>query len=340
MIAFEEEIEILVSLQKPRKITIRGSDGHRYIFLCKPKDDLRKDSRMMEFNHMINLFLKKDSEARKRALKIKTYAVIPLNEECGLIEWVNKTRGFRHILLKAYKMSGMYVSPQEVKQMMEQKNKSAHDIFVKEVLPKYPPLFYQWFLGTFPEPHRWFASKQAYASTTAAMSMVGYVVGLGDRHGENVLFDESTGGCVHVDLNCLFEKGLTFEKPEKVPFRLTHNMIDALGVTGVEGRFRQCCQETMRVLRTNRDTLMTVLETFTHDPLCEWIPRRHQVMQQPSALSRQQQNEFAAQCLATIDKKLSGTATPGLPLSVEGQVHELIQQATDPFNLSVMYIGK
>lgn len=30
-------------------------------------------------------------------------------------------------------------------------------------------------------------------------------------------------------------KGLTFEKPERVPFRLTQNMIDAFGVYGYEG---------------------------------------------------------------------------------------------------------
>lgn len=29
---------------------------------------------------------------------------------------------------------------------------------------------------------------------------------LGDRHGENILFDSKTGDIVHVDLNCLFEK--------------------------------------------------------------------------------------------------------------------------------------
>ena len=38
------------------------------------------------------------------------------------------------------------------------------------------------------------------------MSMVGYILGLGDRHGENVLFDSTNGDCVHVDFNCLFNK--------------------------------------------------------------------------------------------------------------------------------------
>ncbi len=47
--------------------------------------------------------------------------------------------------------------------------------------------------------------------------------------------DINTGDVVHVDFNCLFEKGKKLETPERVPFRLTQNMLDGLGVTGVEG---------------------------------------------------------------------------------------------------------
>ena len=57
----------------------------------------------------------------------------------------------------------------------------------------------------------------------------------GDRHGENILFDSMNGDTLHVDWNCIFDKGKTFEVPEKVPFRLTQNIVDGLGVTGVEG---------------------------------------------------------------------------------------------------------
>lgn len=67
---------------------------------------------------------------------------------------------------------------------------------------------------------------------------------------------------------------MTFDKPEKVPFRLTHNMVDAFGVTKIEGVFRKCCEESLRVLRENRESLMSVLETFIHDPLCEWNKKR------------------------------------------------------------------
>jgi len=47
-------------------------------------------------------------------------------------------------------------------------------------------------------------------------------------------------------------------------------MIDGLGITGYEGIFLKVCEITLSVLRTHKEALMTVLETFIHDPLVEW----------------------------------------------------------------------
>ncbi|KAJ3075069.1 serine/threonine-protein kinase M1 [Podochytrium sp. JEL0797] len=343
---FYNEIEVMNSLQKPRKITILGSDGKDYIFLLKPKDDLRKDARLMEFNGLINKLLKKDPEARRRNLRVRTYAVVPLNEECGIIEWVENTVGFRNIVTKSYRAKGLYFPPQEVKDLLDPKPNGPDPavVFTQQVIPRFPPVFHEWFLETFPEPTKWFASRLSYSGTVAVMSMVGYVVGLGDRHGENILFDELSGDCVHVDLNCLFDKGMTFEKPEKVPFRLTHNMVDAFGITGTEGVFRKACEASLRVLRTNRESLLAVLETFIHDPLCEWSRRTsstHANAARTSALmTGDVENEEAVKHLTRIETKLKGIPRQGLlPLSIEGQVQELIAEATDPKNLSAMYIG-
>ena len=68
VVEIEEEADVMNSLQRPRKIKIRGTDGRLYGFLCKPKDDLRKDARLMEFNNMINRFLKKDPDSSRRRM--------------------------------------------------------------------------------------------------------------------------------------------------------------------------------------------------------------------------------------------------------------------------------
>lgn len=80
----------------------------------------------------------------------------------------------------------------------------------------------------------------------------------------------SNGDCIHVDFNCLFNKGETLGVPEIVPFRLTHNMIEAMGPLGHEGIFRKICEVSLKILRDYRDPLITILKTFIYDPLVEW----------------------------------------------------------------------
>lgn len=208
------------------QIILLGSDGIERPFLCKPKDDLRKDARMMEFNAMVNLLLSKCSESRRRKLYIRTFAVIPLTEDCGMVEWVPHTRGLRQILQDIYISGGKFdrqKTNSQIKHIYDRcLGKMPEDEMLKnEILPMFPPAFHKWFLNTFSEPAAWFRARVAYAHTTAVWSMVGHIVGLGDRHGENILFDSTTGDCVHVDFSCLFDKGLQLEKPELVPFRLT-----------------------------------------------------------------------------------------------------------------------
>ncbi|XP_072524827.1 serine/threonine-protein kinase ATR [Salminus brasiliensis] len=344
---FDDSVEILASLQKPKKISLRGSDGKFYTMMCKPKDDLRKDCRLMEFNCLINKCLRKDAETRRRDLHIRTYAVIPLNEECGIIEWVSNTAGLRHILTKLYKEKGIYLTGKELRKMILPKTASLQEKMKlhKDVLcARHPPVFHEWFLRTFPDPTSWYNSRSAYCRSTAVMSMVGYILGLGDRHGENILFDSLTGECVHVDFNCLFNKGETFDVPEVVPFRLTQNMVHAMGPMGTEGLFRQACEVTLRLMRDQREPLMSVLKTFLHDPLVEWSKPVKGSLKTQANESGEIVNEKAKTHVQDIEQRLQGVIknrnkVMGLPLSIEGHVHYLIQEATDDNLLCQMYLG-
>ncbi|KDN44907.1 hypothetical protein K437DRAFT_224659 [Tilletiaria anomala UBC 951] len=347
---FDDVVEIMNSLQKPRKLTVLGTDGASYNFLCKPKDDLRKDARLMDFDAMINKLLQSNSDSRRRKLYIRTYAVVTLNEECGLIEWVPNTVGLRHILHKLYATRNIHLYGPDVKNAFEEQkanHKTAAMVFENKALAKYPPVFHEWFLATFPEPSAWLGARLRYARTLAVMSMVGHVLGLGDRHGENILFDSVSGDTVHVDLNCLFEKGLTFEIPERVPFRLTQNLVDALGVTGPDGVFRKAAEISMTILRDNKDSLMSVLEAMIHDPLVEWTPdlRYKNKVSQNRHGGIDPRTLEARHALHTVRRKLEGYkklshSTSGeVSLSTPNLVDALIRDATSSHNLALMYIG-
>lgn len=50
------------------------------------------------------------------------------------------------------------------------------------------------------DPTAWFAMRLRYVRSVATSSIAGYIMGLGDRHTYNMLFDERSGEIVHIDL--------------------------------------------------------------------------------------------------------------------------------------------
>lgn len=318
------EMEVLSSLQRPKKIRLLGNDGHFYTFLCKPNDDLRKDSRFMEFCNLLNNILWKNTECTENG--VKAFCVCPVNETCGIIEWVENTKSFRQILAELYQDIGVRISLSEVKDILDSSPQKV-STFRNSVLPKFPAVFYRWLL-LLPDSASWLGRRRNLIDSVAKMSIIGFILGLGDRHCENILFDSSTGGCVHVDFNCLFEKGKSFEIPELVPFRLTQNLADSFGPSKWSGRFERAAEQLMLSLQKQKLVLVTSLESFVHDPLLEW-----KIKADSSGLVR------AKGILETIQKKLSGHADSETPLNFRGQISRLIHLATDDGLLAQMYIG-
>ena len=117
----------------------------------------------------------------------------------------------------------------------------------------------------------WLERRATYTRSLAVNSMVGHILGLGDRHPSNMMLERNTGKLVHIDFGDCFEVAMHREKfPEKIPFRLTRMLTHAMEVSGIEGSFRNTCEISMKVLRDNKESLMAVLEAFVYDPLINW----------------------------------------------------------------------
>jgi serine/threonine-protein kinase ATR len=359
----KDECKCLGSLARPKKITIRGTGGAHCKFLAKPKDDMRKDARMMEVMLVINKVLRHDPDASRRRLALRCYAVVPLSEEVGLIEWVPNTMTFRSIVNM---LMGTGTLGPKIKDLKERFEREDHlKLYEENVRAFSPRVLHRWFLNQFPEPAEWFEARQAYTQTTAVYSMVGSVLGLGDRHGDNILLDCWTGEALHVDFNCLFWKGETFQVAEKVPYRLTGNVVDGMGVMGFDGVFRRVAEITMSLLRANSDTLMSTLEAFLFDPTIDWKSEMtkqqklgggggggigKQQQQQPittttttTTTSTSMDAEIRKQADITM-KRIEGLLKGrrlerSVPLSVESAVNNTIEAASDPKNLADMYVG-
>lgn len=82
------------------------------------------------------------------------------------------------------------------------------------------------------------------------------------------MLERSTGKIVHIDFGDCFEIAMRREKfPEKIPFRLTRMLTKAMEVSGIEGNFRTTCENTMKVMRENKESLLAIMEAFVYDPL-------------------------------------------------------------------------
>lgn len=81
----------------------------------------------------------------------------------------------------------------------------------------------------------WLLKRMNYTRSIAVSSIVGYILGLGDRHPANLMIERTTGMVLHIDYGDCFEVAMHREQlPEKVPFRLTSIMMKAFESCGTE----------------------------------------------------------------------------------------------------------
>jgi serine/threonine-protein kinase mTOR len=267
IMSFETTFSVINSKQRPRKLNVNGSDGRPYSFLLKGHEDIRQDERVMQLFGLCNTLLANDSECYKRHLIIQRYPAIPLSQNSGLLGWVPNSDTL-HVLIREYRESRKILLNIEHRIMLQM----APDYDNLTLMQKVEVFGYALDNTTGQDLYRvlWLKSKSSeawlerrtnYTRSLGVMSMVGYILGLGDRHPSNLMLDRITGKIIHIDFGDCFEVAMKREKyPERVPFRLTRMLTYAMEVSNIEGSFRITCEHVMRVLRENKESVMAVLE--------------------------------------------------------------------------------
>lgn len=359
---FEPVVLVISSKQRPRRLKIRGSDGRTYQYLLKGHEDMRQDERVMQLFGLVNTLLSIDTESYKRRLNLRRFPVIPLSPNTGMLGWVANSDTL-HILIKEYREQHKILLNIEHRLMLQM----APDYDNLTVLQKVEVFEYAldntpgqdlyrvlWLKSRSSEA--WLERRTAYMRTLATSSVAGYILGLGDRHPSNLLLDRQTGEIIHIDFGDCFEIACHRPKfPEKVPFRLTRMLIKAMEVGGIQGTFKVTAENTMRVLRDNRESVLALLEAFVHDPLISWRlvtdsdaeqrapdahEHEHEVAGEIRGVEGEARNQRALEVVRRIQNKLTGRDFhPNISLSVPEQIERLIQDATSIENLCVAFIG-
>ncbi|XP_038982976.1 serine/threonine-protein kinase TOR isoform X2 [Phoenix dactylifera] len=275
--SFAPQLVVITSKQRPRKLTIHGSDGEDHAFLLKGHEDLRQDERVMQLFGLVNTLLENSRKTAEKDLSIQRYAVIPLSPNSGLIGWVPNCDTLHH-LIREYRDARKIFLNQENRLMLAFAPDYDHLPLIAKVEVFENALQNTegndlakvlWLKSRTSEV--WLDRRTNYTRSLAVMSMVGYLLGLGDRHPSNLMLHRYSGKILHIDFGDCFEASMNREKfPEKVPFRLTRMLVKAMEVSGIEGNFRSTCENVMQVLRTNKDSVMAMMEAFVHDPLINW----------------------------------------------------------------------
>jgi len=234
---FIPSLDVISSKQHPRKLGIFGSDGVEYQFLLKGHEDLRQDERVMQLFGLVNTLLSSEFQTSRTHLRIQRYSAIPLAPNSGLIGWVPHCDPL-YQLIKEYREARKIAVNQEQRMLLQLSSDYSNlcgiqkvEIF-KSVLDDTDGKDLKnilWLQSRTAE--LWLERRTNFTRSLAVMSMVGYILGLGDRHCSNLLIDRQSGKVIHIDFGDCFEVAMLREKfPEKVPFRLTRMLTIAMGV--------------------------------------------------------------------------------------------------------------
>ncbi|XP_041674601.1 serine/threonine-protein kinase ATM [Drosophila eugracilis] len=347
IVKWNNEITQCGGLNAPVKILCVCSDGQTRAQLVKGKDDLRQDAVMQQVFGIVNELLNQDSEFIERKLKLRTYKVTPLSMRSGILEWcTNSTPVGQYLVAEGKGGAHARYRPndwnnQKCRKLSSDHLKMSKDkryAIYKKICENIKPVFHYFLLEKFPIPGVWFERRLAYTNSVATTSMVGYVLGLGDRHTQNILIDQQTAEVIHIDFGIAFEQGKIQTTPETVPFRLTRDFVAPMGICGTKGVFAKSCEATMHILRRYKSVFTTILEVLLYDPLFIWGVLKNK--QSPQQSNEESVNLVAQRALLLVQNKLEGREAGTLGDSnVEAQVERLINEATLPSNLCMLFPG-
>jgi phosphatidylinositol kinase/protein kinase (PI-3 family) len=355
---FDPTLDIFNSKQRPRFVMIDGVDGSHHRSLLKGRSDLRLDQRVMLFFDLVNQHISHDFRQDSRTMHIFTYSITPLSPSSGLIQFVNGADTMYSLIFDYRRQRGVPVFNEQ--QLIEAAFIRHSDLllpiqrlealqFVVSQTPDIDLWESLWLAS--PGATEWISRLLRFTGSSAVMSIIGYVLGLGDRHPSNLMVHRFTGSVIHIDFSDCFEVNRNrIRFPELVPFQLTRMIRRAFGAIGIEGEYRTTCEQTVTLVRSHHDSIAAVLDIFLQEPLNLADEGGEQVFDggeldvEPlssfsgSGIERKSTN--IREALERIMCKITGKdCDADEEMSVEGQVTSLIRQATDMYNLAKLYHG-
>jgi len=379
-------VGVIASKQAPRRIQVQTDRGAAVSFLLKGGEDLRLDERVMQLFDLVNVLLADHpTPSTLPGLNIQRYSVTPISSTVGLIGWVEECDTLHELIscdrdargvpratalefvLRGHILPGDPSNPSFNQDCTRLSVMQQIEVFeyVCDATSGDDLRRAMWARGAL-NSEDWLQKRVMYMQSLAMMSMVGYVLGLGDRHVTNIMIQRTSGKVVHIDFGDCFEVAMLRPTiPEKVPFRLTRMLRQAMDAAQIEGHFRSTSEHVLGVIRDNRRTVVSMLEAFVDDPLVQWrltnpsadVDRNanHEgadgaMLGSPNTpIEKPERDEDpapaedhgteASRVMRRIKAKLRGRDFGARRLETAQQVDRLVREATCTTNLAQAWVG-
>lgn len=274
-----------------RRLTLIGSDGSQRHFIVQTSltPNARSDERMLQLFRVLNKMFDKHKESRQRHLAIHTPIIIPVWSQVRMVEddlmystflevyEINCARHnreadspitiFKEQLNQA--ISGQ-VSPEAVVELRLQ----AYNEITKNIVND--NIFSQYMHKILPTGNHLWTFKKQFAIQVALSCFMSYMLQIGGRAPNKILFAKNTGKIFQNDFHPAYDPNGMIEFNELVPFRLTRNMQAFFSNFGVEGLIVSAmCSAAQSVVSPKQSQhIWHHLAMFFRDELLSWSWRR------------------------------------------------------------------
>lgn len=151
--------------------------------------------------------------------------------------------------------------------------------FLTITISKFDPyLIKRYFEDQATSSESYFVLRNNFARSYATMCICHWILGIGDRHLDNVMFNTKTGKVVGIDFGHAFGYGTReLPVPELMPFRLTQQIINVMEPLGVTGILHRSMFYTLQCLRRQHSTILSTMAVFVNEPAINWLEEDNEV---------------------------------------------------------------
>ncbi|KAF7809661.1 transformation/transcription domain-associated protein-like [Senna tora] len=351
-----------------RRLTLIGSDGSQRNFIVQTSltPNARSDERILQLFRVMNQMFEKHKESRRRHIYINTPIIIPVWSQVRMVEddlmystflevYENHCARndreadlpityFKEQLNQA--ISGQ-ISPEAVVDLRLQAYNEITKTFVND------NIFSQYMYKTLPSGNYMWAFKKQFAIHLALSSFVSFMLQIGGRSPNKILFAKNTGKMFQTDFHPAYDANGLIEFNEPVPFRLTRSMQAFFSHFGVEGLIvsSMCAAAQAVVSPKQSQHLWHHLAMFFRDELLSWSWRRPLGMPAIPMAGGGTMNthDFKQKVTTNVDHviaRIKGICPQNFseeednpmdpPQPVQRAVSELVEAALNPRNLCMM----